>query len=89
MIEERDDWRGSIIGPWLVVEPFRDARRRNRYLCINVHLDKVVGILARDLCKRRNRMRSEGIEPERVGADALADARRKIEQDTARRKAMT
>jgi len=86
--EERGDWRGTIIGPWLVVEPFKDSRRRNRYRCINVALDKVVGITASDLCKRRNRMRREGIEPEHVDVWTLAEAHQKVERDTARREAL-
>ena len=83
-----DDWTGSVIGPWLVVEPFRDSRRRLRYRCINVSLDKVVGVLARDLCKHRNRMRRDGIEPERVDVWALAAAQQKVEQDNRVREAI-
>lgn len=88
MTDEREDWIGLVLGPWLVVEPFRNTRGKASYRCLNVKADKVVGITARKLSVTRNRMRREGIEPERVDVWTLAETQLRVRRDTELRQAI-
>jgi hypothetical protein len=77
------DWIGTVIGPWLVVERFRNAQKKTAYRCLHVEHDKVVGISA----QRLGRKIREGAEPRAVDVFTAARARLAVEKDTALREA--